>query len=88
LLKSIDEFDCVEPLVWNCRSGNLVGGHQRLKILKARGDKHILCSIVDLSPEKEKALNIALNKIEGSSQRLAKIQYQGRLSVVIWPGRY
>src|SRR2546428_6999537 len=34
----IDRFDLVEPLVWNRRTGNLVGGHQRLKILKARGD--------------------------------------------------
>ena len=34
LRKSITEFDMVEPLVWNKRTGNLVGGHQRLKILK------------------------------------------------------
>jgi len=66
LLKSIDEFDCVEPLVWNRRSGNLVGGHQRLKILAARGDTEVMCSVVDLSPEREKALNLALNRISGS----------------------
>ena len=65
LLKSIDEFDCVEPLVWNKRTGNLIGGHQRLKILVARGDTEVLCSVVDLSPEREKALNLALNKIQG-----------------------
>jgi hypothetical protein len=41
LLKSMDEFDCVEPLVWNRRSDNLVGCHQRFKILKTRGDKHV-----------------------------------------------
>ncbi|MBW8040634.1 MAG: DNA modification methylase [Planctomycetes bacterium] len=75
LLKSLDEFDCVEPLVWNCRSGNLVGGHQRFKILSARGDKHVHCSVVDLSPEKEKALNLALNKISGDwdNQKLAQL---------------
>ncbi len=66
LLRSIDEFDCVQPLVWNRRTGNLVGGHQRLKILIARGNKEVLCSIVDLPPEKEKALNLALNKISGA----------------------
>ncbi|MFB0552287.1 MAG: site-specific DNA-methyltransferase [Phycisphaerae bacterium] len=66
LLKSIDEFDCVEPLVWNRRTGNLIGGHQRLKILAARGDTEVMCSVVDLSPEREKALNLALNKISGS----------------------
>lgn len=65
LLKSIDEFDCVAPLIWNRRTGNLVGGHQRLKILVARGDTDVTCSVVDLPLEKEKALNIALNKISG-----------------------
>lgn len=73
LLRSLDEFDCVEPLVWNRQTGHLVGGHQRLKILKARGDKHVYCSVVDLPQEKEKALNIALNKITGKwdDQKLA-----------------
>ena len=33
LKRSIDQFGCVEPLIWNQRSGNLVGGHQRFKIL-------------------------------------------------------
>ena len=27
LKKSLTEFDCVEPLVWNEDTGNLVGGH-------------------------------------------------------------
>lgn len=65
LKKSINEFGFVEPLVWNKKTGNLVGGHQRFKILKQRGDKEIDVSIVDLEPQKEKALNIALNKIQG-----------------------
>lgn len=55
LARSLDQFDCVAPLVWSRRSGNLVGGHLRFKILSARGDKEILCSVVDLSPEDEKA---------------------------------
>ena len=65
LKRSVDEFGCVEPLVWNERSGNLVGGHQRFKVLVARGDQETDVSVVDLPPEKEKALNIALNKISG-----------------------
>ena len=65
LKKSIIEFDLVEPLVWNQRSGNLVGGHQRLKILKELGIENIEVSVVDLSDAKEKALNLALNKISG-----------------------
>jgi DNA modification methylase len=75
LARSLDQFDCVAPLVWNRRSGNLVGGHQRFKILSARGDREVFCSVVDLSPKKEKALNIALNKISGQwdEQRLASL---------------
>ncbi len=65
LKRSLDEFGCVEPLVWNERSGNLVGGHQRFKVLIASGANDVEVSVVDLSPEKEKALNIALNKIQG-----------------------
>ncbi len=65
LKKSIDEFDLVEPLVMNKRGNVLISGHQRLKILKERGDTEIEVSVVDLSPERERALNIALNKIRG-----------------------
>ena len=65
LKKSIQEFDLVEPLVWNKRTGRLVGGHQRLKVLKELGYQEVEVSVVDLPEEKEKALNIALNKIQG-----------------------
>lgn len=65
LRRSIEEFGCVEPLVWNKRTGNLVGGHQRFKVLVARGDTEADVSLVDLPPEREKALNVALNKISG-----------------------
>lgn len=33
LKRSIKEFGFVEPLVWNEHTGNLVGGHQRFKII-------------------------------------------------------
>lgn len=65
LKKSILEFTCVEPIVWNKRSGNVVGGNQRLKILKELGYEETEVSVVDLDDAKEKALNLALNKIEG-----------------------
>lgn len=65
LKRSIEEFDCVEPLVWNKRSNRLIGGHQRLKILIEKGVKEFEVSVVDLDERKEKALNVALNKIQG-----------------------
>lgn len=75
LVLSLDEFGCVQPLVWNKRTGNLVGGHQRLKVLVAQGVTETHVSVVDLSLPKEKALNIALNKISGSwdDDRLAAL---------------
>lgn len=65
LLKVIDKFGLVEPLVWNKKTGNLIGGHQRLKILQKRGDTKIEVSVVDIDLNEEKALNLALNKISG-----------------------
>lgn len=65
LKKAIEHFGLVEPLVWNTRTGNLVGGHQRLKVLKELGRTHIPVTIVDLSDSDEMALNVALNKIGG-----------------------
>ena len=62
---SIDEFGLVEPLVWNEVTGNLVGGHQRLKILLEQGVNEVEVSVVHLDLEHEKALNVALNKIQG-----------------------
>lgn len=64
--RSIDRWDTVEPLVWNERTGTLVGGHQRLKVLRARGDTEVDVSVVDLPLEEEQALNIALNKVDGA----------------------
>ena len=65
LKTSINTFGYVEPLVWNQRTGNLVGGHQRLKILAEQGLAEVEVSVVDLNLDKEKALNLALNKISG-----------------------
>ena len=75
LLSSMDEFGYVDPLIWNKRTGNLVGGHQRFKILLAKGLEEIDVSVVDLEPEKEKALNLALNKAQGmwDNEKLAAL---------------
>ena len=65
LKRSIEEFGYVEPVIWNQKTGNVVGGHQRLKVLLDLGQTEIDCVIVDLDPQREKALNLALNKIQG-----------------------
>lgn len=65
LKRSITEFGYVEPVIWNKQTGNVVGGHQRLTVMRDLGITEIDCVVVDLDPMREKALNVALNKIQG-----------------------
>lgn len=65
LKRSIQTFGYVEPVLWNKRTGNIIGGHQRFKVLVELGQKEIDCVVVDMNLADEKALNIALNKISG-----------------------
>nr|DAQ56421.1 MAG TPA: adenine specific DNA methyltransferase [Caudoviricetes sp.] len=62
--RSILEFGYVAPIIVNADM-TVIGGHQRLKVLKELGYEEVECNIVDLNKTKEKALNIALNKITG-----------------------
>ncbi len=66
LKRSIVEFGYVEPIIWNKTTGNIVGGHQRFTVLKDLGHSKVDCVVVELDENKEKALNIALNKVHGS----------------------
>jgi len=65
LSASIGRFGLVEPVVWNRRTGQVVGGHQRLKVLQAQGVERTDVVVVDLPPEEERLLNLALNKVQG-----------------------
>ena len=65
LKRSLEQFGYVEPVIWNKATGRVVGGHQRLKVLIDMGITEVECVVVDLPDDKEKALNIALNKISG-----------------------
>ena len=66
LKQSILEFGFVDPPIYNIQTGNLVGGHQRVAVAKELGlFNEIEVSVVDLPLDKEKALNVALNKISG-----------------------
>lgn len=65
LKDSIATLGFVKPLVVNIRNNVLVSGHQRLKILLENGVTETEVMIVDLDDEKEKLLNIAMNRIEG-----------------------
>ena len=65
LTNSISRFGLVEPLIVNKRNNILIGGHQRLNVLKEMGVEETEVIIVDLPEEQEKQLNVSLNKIEG-----------------------
>ena len=65
LKRSIEQFGYVEPVIWNQTTGRVVGGHQRLKVLMDMAMTEVDCVVVAMDEEKEKALNIALNKISG-----------------------
>ena len=69
LKEGIEEFGLVQPLVVNEnpeRKNVIVGGHQRLKIWEELGNKEVDCSIVNLPLDKERKLNIKLNKNGGT----------------------
>ena len=68
LTDSIKRFGLVDPLIVNThkeRKNILVGGHQRLKIAQELNIKEIPCVEVELTPAKERELNIRLNKNSG-----------------------
>ena len=65
LKRSIEQFGYVEPVIWNATTGRVVGGHQRLKVLQDMGMTEVDCVVVEFDEEREKALNVALNKISG-----------------------
>jgi DNA modification methylase len=65
LRRSIETFGLVDPLIVRRADHTVIGGHQRLEAAKALGLKTVPVVYVDLSQQEAKALNIALNKIQG-----------------------
>ena len=61
---SIEEFGFADPLVVNSDK-TIIGGHQRLSVAVDLGYTEVPCAVVEVDKTREKALNIALNKITG-----------------------
>lgn len=71
LAASLKRFKLVEPLVWNVRTGNLVGGHQRLSVIddiEGTDEYSLTVARINVDDATEKALNIALNNPEAQGQ--------------------
>lgn len=68
LTDSIKRFGLVDPIVVNIhpdRKNIIVGGHQRVTIAKELGIKNIPTVEIELTPDKERELNIRLNRNSG-----------------------
>jgi len=65
LVRSIQSFGLVEPLVVRRADRMVIGGHQRLEAAKALGMKTVPVVLVDVTESEAKALNLALNRISG-----------------------
>jgi len=69
LKDSISRFGLIDPIIVNKnkdRKGIIIGGHQRVKVAKTMGIDKVPCVEIDLTYDKEKELNIRLNKNTGS----------------------
>lgn len=68
---NIARVGLLEPPIWNKRTGNLVGGHQRLSILDSlhkSPDYALTVAVVDLTDKEEKEQNIFLNNGEAQGE--------------------
>ena len=68
LKASMEKFGCVDPIIININPERLnvvVGGHQRLRILRDLGAEKVPTVSVNLSEEDERELNVRLNKNGG-----------------------
>ena len=69
LKDSLTRFGLVDPIIINInkeRKNIVIGGHQRLKVWADLGNSEIDCNQLDLTLDKERELNIRLNKNGGS----------------------
>lgn len=71
LKKNLAKVGLLEPPIWNERTGNIVGGHQRITCLDSlhkSGDYSLTVAVVNLSEKDERSQNIALNNGEAQGE--------------------
>lgn len=67
LKETLQKVGLVQPIVWNKRSGMIVGGHQRinqLDALEGSADYSLTVAVVDVDDARERELNVLLNNQE------------------------
>ena len=68
LKSSLSRFGFVDPVIVNMyktRKNIIIGGHQRVKVWKDMGNTDVPCVEVKLDHDKERELNVRLNKNTG-----------------------
>ena len=68
LKDSLTRFGLVDPIIVNInneRKNIIIGGHQRVKVWEAMDNKEVDCIELNLTYDKERELNIRLNKNTG-----------------------
>jgi ParB/RepB/Spo0J family partition protein len=65
LTRSIREFGLVDPILARKADRTVIGGHQRLLAARRLGMKEVPVIYLDITKEKARLLNVALNKISG-----------------------
>lgn len=78
--KSILDHGFIQPIVYNKRTGNAVGGNQRLKILKELGIEKTVCAVIDVPLLQEMEISVALNRHDNlwDREKLREIMLQMR----------
>lgn len=67
LRRGLKRHGLLAPITWNKRTGNIVGGHQRVSALDAEHggtDYELTVAVVDLDERREREANILLNNHE------------------------
>ncbi len=80
IARSIEDFGYCDPIIVN-RDGTIIGGHQRAQVLEDMGAETVDVVVVDLDKGREKALNIALNKITGRWDQAKLTELIGQLDL-------
>jgi DNA modification methylase len=65
LTRSIKEYGLIDPIIARKEDRTVIGGHQRLLAARKLGLERVPVVFLDLSPERARLLNIALNEISG-----------------------
>ena len=87
LKKSIVSFGLMNPIIVNKhkgREGVIIGGHQRVRIFKDLGFKTITTNQVDLSLDKERELNVRLNKNTGDWDKEKLVDFFNPNELLDW----